>query len=568
MVSTFRSLGRKPRPSLLRTGTASAPVTETAGHPATTWVSAPGNPLMRWPPPQPPPKSQLQISFHPPHSPPLSAKIQYDVTATTAAISSLIRSTPLSDLNATLISSGLLQFPNFPSIIVLLIRSHYFDLAWSLLLSHPPSPLSTFTSLFRRYSRAQKPAAAIRTFLFLRHHPHLYTTTPDDDDNPLELLLDALCKEGHPKSAADFLIQLKSEDPNWIPSVRCYNILLHGWFRQQKLKKAMSLWSEMRRDGVSLTVVSYGTVVDGLCRLRRPDQAMDLLEEMRRSGIEPNLLTCNPIVDSLSEAGRFREALGFVERLPLFGISPNISTYNSLIKGFCKNFDLKGASNVLKTMSGRGILPTSTTYNYFFRYFAKFGKVEEGMNLYNKMLESGYAPDRLTYQLLIKMLCELKELDLAVQLIKEMHRNGFELDLAMSTMLVHLLCRLRRYDEACQEFEEMLRRGIVPQYITYHKLSKELKRLGMVKMEERLSALMSSVPHSTKLPATYMDNGGGVAAERQRSILKKAQAMSEVLRERKDKNQVTKLETFEESMIEKANKLIINIRRRVYTVKS
>ncbi|XP_020590857.1 pentatricopeptide repeat-containing protein At5g11310, mitochondrial [Phalaenopsis equestris] len=555
VLSTFRSLRRTA-------------ATATAGDSAISWLSAPGNPLMRWPLPQPLPKSPPQLSVDPPPSAPLAGEKLSEVLETAVSISSLIRSTPLSDIKATLIRSGLVPpTTNLSSIIDLLIRSHSFDLAWSLLLSHPPSSLSTFSSLFRRYSRTQKPSAAIRTFLFLRRCPHFFTTTIEDDHDTLELLLDALCKEGHPKAAADFLIQLKSEDPNLIPSVRCYNILLHGWFRQRKLKKAESLWSEMLRDGISPTVVTYGTVIEGLCRLRRPDQAMELLEEMRGSGIDPNLLTCNPIVDSLSESGRFKEALGFVERFPLLGLSPSISTYNSLIKGFCKNSDLKGASNVLKTMIGRGILPTTTTYNYFFRYFAKFRKIEEGMNLYNKLVESGYALDRLTYQLLIKMHCEVEGLDLAVQLIKEMHRKGFEVDLAMSTMLVHLLCRLKRYDEACNEFEEMFSRGIVPQYITYQKLCKELKRLGLVKMEERLSALMSSVPHSMKLPATYRDKDGGEEVERRESILKKAQAMSEALKGIKDKDQMTKLKTFEESMVEKANELTTNIRRRVYAVK-
>ncbi|KAK8948896.1 Pentatricopeptide repeat-containing protein [Platanthera zijinensis] len=568
MLSTLRFVRRTPGQVLFRSFSA-------AGDTSPSWLSSPGNPLMRWPPfptPQPQTYSPHQVSADPQDVPSFSneeGETLPDVDdEAVASISSLIRSTPISDLNSALRRTGFLHSSNLSSVLHHLIRAHSFDLAWSLLLSQTSSPLSVYASLFRRYSRSQMPSAAIRTFLFLRGHSHLLSPTSDDDPNPLELLLDALCKEGHPRSASDFLAQLKSEDPNWIPSVRCYNILLHGWFRLRKLKKVERLWSEMRRQRVPLTVVSYGTVIEGLCRMRRPDQAMVLLEEMRASGIDPNLLTCNPIVDSLSEAARFRESLSFVERFPVFGISPNISTFNSLIKGFCKNGDLPGASNVLKTMIGKGILPTSTTYNYFFRFFTKFGKVEESMNLYSKMIQSGYAPDRLSFQLIIKMLCDKERLDLAVQLIKEMNRSGLDLDLATGTMLVHLLCCLRRYDEAFNMFVEMFTKGILPQYITYQKLSNELKKLGLVEMEEKLSALMNSVPHSTKLPATYRDKGGGEEAERKSSILKKAQAMSEALKERKDMDQLTNLKTFEETVVGKADNLMKNIRRRVYALKS
>ncbi|PKA57208.1 Pentatricopeptide repeat-containing protein [Apostasia shenzhenica] len=585
MFPSLRLIGRRSKVYLICPFSSAAAAAAAGVDLSSSWLSSPGNPVLPWPPlpsqpPNPPSKTHgvlLQLAAaEPVRTVPLSHRLGQDlsdatdesVAATAAAVSSLVSSTPISDLSATLRRSDLLPRltpSHLSSVVEHLARSKSFDLAWSVILSHPPVPLSAFASLFRRYCRAKMPSAAIRTLIFLRRHVHILSSS-DNNGDPLELLLDALCKEGYSQIATDFLTKLKSDEPTWLPSARCYNILLHGWFRRKKLRKAERLWEEMRSAGVHPTVVSYGTVIEGLCSMSRPDQAMALFEEMRAASIDPNLLTCNPIVDSLSEAGRFRDAMGFVERFPLFGVSPNISTYNSLVKGFCKNGDLKGASKVLKTMIGRRVLPTAKTYNYFFRFFSKFGKIEEGMNLYTKMIQSGHNPDRLTYQLLIKMLCEKERLDLAVQLLKEMNKNGLELDLAMSTMLIHMLCRLRRYEEACNEFEEMFNRGIVPQYITYRKLLKELERLGLSKMVERLSTLMYSVPHSTKLPATYKERERN-GAERRKLIMKKAQAMSELLKVCKDKDEMCKLKSSEGSMLERANELMTNIRRRVYAVK-
>lgn len=179
------------------------------------------------------------------------------------------------------------------------------------------------------------------------------------------------------------------------------------------------------------------------------------------------------------------------------------------------------------------------------------------------MIQSGYAPDRLTYQLLIKMLCEKQRLELAVQLIKEMNMNGFESDLATSTMLVHLLCRLRRYQEACEVFEEMIKRGVVPQYITYHRLVKELKRLEMDELVRKVSVMMDSVPHSTKLPGSFREKEGDETVKRRKTIMKKARAMSDVLKDQKDP---AKLRSTTENSVQSAKKLIVDIRKRASAV--
>ncbi|PIA65308.1 hypothetical protein AQUCO_00100642v1 [Aquilegia coerulea] len=457
--------------------------------------------------------------------------------------------------------------------IDLLGKSREFDSAWSLLLNHLKKKndddddngvhsivsVDTFAILIRRYARAGMPFPAIRVFEFAQSLGSNCVCVSNSD--LFEILLDSLCKEGHVRIASGYVVRRKELDCKWIPSVRVYNIVLNGWFRSRKLKNAERLWNDMRKENVAPTVVTYGTLVEGYCRMRRVERAMELVTEMRKEGIEPNAVVFNPIVDALAEAGKFKEAMGMLERFSILESGPTVSTYNSLVKGFCKAKDLVGASKVLKMMIWRGFTPTSTTYNYFFRYFAKFGKIEEGMNLYTKIIQSGYVPDRLTYHLLIKMLCEHERLELVVQVSKEMRATGFDLDLATSTMLVHLLCKLHRFEEACVEFEDMIRRGITPQYLTYRKLTENLKKSGMAVMAQKLSVQMSSLPHSTNLPDTYRE-GGDRSRELRSSIIKKAQAMSDILKTSKDPRELSKLRNSSQNPVASANQLVEDIRRK------
>lgn len=403
---------------------------------------------------------------------------------------------------------------------------------------------------------------AIRTFEFARSNKSILDS--GSEMNLFGILLDSLCKEGSVREASEYFLQRKNTDSCWVQSIRIYNILLNGWFRSRKLKQGERLWAEMKEENVRPSVVTYGTLVEGYCRMRRVEKALEMVGDMAKEGIEPNAIVYNPIIDALAEAGRFKEALGMMERFHVLEIGPTESTYNSLVKGFCKAGDLVGASKILKMMINRGFLPSPTTYNYFFRYFSRFGKIEEGMNLYTKMIVSGYTPDRLTYHLLLKMLCEEERLDLAVQVSKEMRQRGYDMDLATSTMLVHLLCKMHRLAEAFAEFEDMIRRGIVPQYLTFQKMNAELKKKGMTEMAQRLCKLMSSVPHSTKLPNTYEQDRDDAYARR-KSIIQKAKAFSDMLKNCKDPRELDTYRSSAENASQAKNCLIEDIEKKSST---
>ncbi|KAF5743282.1 hypothetical protein HS088_TW09G01348 [Tripterygium wilfordii] len=575
-----------------------------------SWVSVPGNPLIKWPqpsnglpwaPPPPPPAAPLTSPEQSLSSNPSPSYQKHDFTTLCSllkdpsllagpTLESALDSTGIEPASALLeavfdyfdsspkslhtLFQWALKQPGFQSspalfnlMINLLGKMREFDSAWSLVLDRIGTneglelvSCDTFVIMIRRYSRAGMTQPAIRTFEYASTLDLIRNS--DSVTNLLEILLDSLCKEGHVRVASEYFDRKKELDPNWVPTIRVYNILLNGWFRSRKLKHAEGLWKDMRNKNVTPNVVTYGTIVEGYCRMRRVDKAMSLVHEMRREGIEPNAIVYNPIIDALGESGRFKEVSWMMERLSVCVSGPTISTYNSLVKGYCKAGDLVGASKILKTMISRSLIPTPTTYNYFFRYFSKFRKIEEGMNLYTKMIKSGHGPDRLTYHLLVKMLCEEQRLDLAVQVSVEMRSRGYDMDLATGTMLIHLLCRMHKLKEAFAEFEDMLRRGIVPQYLTFQLLNNELKQQGMNDMAHKLCGLMSSVPHPTNLPNTYRANGDP-SRTRRSSIMRKAEAMSDILKTCRDPRQLVKHTRLSENLVSSANRLIENIKKRV-----
>ncbi|EOA19373.1 hypothetical protein CARUB_v10000508mg [Capsella rubella] len=458
----------------------------------------------------------------------------------------------------------------FDSVINALCKAREFEIAWALIFDQVRSDggvsdlvsADTFIVLVRRYARAGMVQQAIRAFEFARRYDPVCKSA--SELKLLEVLLDALCKEGHVRDASMYLEGIRGMmDSNWVPSVRIFNILLNGWFRSRKLKQAEKLWEEMKAMNVKPTVVTYGTLIEGYCRMRRVEIAMDVLEEMKMAEMELNFMVFNPIIDGLGEAGRLQEALGMMERFFVCESGPTIVTYNSLVKNFCKAGDLAGASKILKMMMTRGVDPTATTYNQFFKYFSKHNKTEAGMNLYFKLIEAGHSPDRLTYHLILKMLCEDGKLSLAMQVNKEMKNRGIDPDLLTTTMLIHLLCRLDMWEEAYEEFEKAVRRGIIPQYITFKMIDNGLRSKGMTDMAKRLSSIMSSLPHSKKLPNTYREAVDAPPdKDRRKSILHRAEAMSDVLKGCRNPRKLVKMRGTQKKAVRDDESLIDDLKEQ------
>ncbi|XLR05651.1 hypothetical protein S83_071849 [Arachis hypogaea] len=107
----------------------------------------------------------------------------------------------------------------------------------------------------------------------------------------------------------------------------------------------------------------------------------------------------------------------------------------------------------------------------------------------------------------------------------------------------------------------MMRRGIVPQYLTFQRLNAELKKRGMTEVAQKLCNLMSSIPHSTNLPNTYSKDNDDARARRN-SIIQKAQAFSDMLKNCNDPREIQQYKCSSENDVSSANRLIEDIERR------
>ncbi|KAK9741772.1 hypothetical protein RND81_03G127100 [Saponaria officinalis] len=424
----------------------------------------------------------------------------------------------------------------FNSMVNILTKSGEFKWALMILLdkikNNDGSELISadcFGFLVRNYARLGMSIQAIRLYEFAK--------TLDMDI--FDVLLDGLCKNGNVEVACDCVDRKMCLDPNWVPSIDVYNVLLEGWFRLRNLRKVEQLLLRMRQENLVPGVVTYGVLVCGYCRMGLVGKAVGLIGEMRRDRLTPSRRVYDPLVDALAGAGRLKEALGMLERFLVLEAGPTLTTYNSLVRGFCKAEDVDGAGKILRMMSSRGVVPTATTYNHFFRYFSKCGKIEEGMSLYRKMIESGYEPNETTFHLMLGMLCEDERLELVVKIREDMRSRKRVLNSDMSDVLMHQFCEACMFKEAVMELEEMIERGCIPKLGSYQMLRAELKRKGLHEMAIKVSNMVTAISCSKPSSSEFVGVGDN-QYQRRKSIIQKAKVMSNILKAPSDPKKMVK----------------------------
>ncbi|CAD7929753.1 unnamed protein product [Amoebophrya sp. A25] len=109
------------------------------------------------------------------------------------------------------------------------------------------------------------------------------------------------------------------------------NSLIDACIINQKSRKAISLYSQMRNEGLEPDCVTYNTIIRAYAMERDADSAMNILQEMRANSVAPNVVTYNTLVHTCVQLGQFSRAWQIVSEMHSIGVEPDCATYTSLI---------------------------------------------------------------------------------------------------------------------------------------------------------------------------------------------------------------------------------------------
>lgn len=117
------------------------------------------------------------------------------------------------------------------------------------------------------------------------------------------------------------------------PDAFAYGIILKAMVNAGQVEKAMSVFEEGKKSYKDLLM--YSIMIDGFGKARKFKKAMGLLKEMKARGIQPDVVIFNSLIASLFKGDEREEAYELYRNMPKYGCEPNKRT-KDIVKSLTK----------------------------------------------------------------------------------------------------------------------------------------------------------------------------------------------------------------------------------------
>ncbi|KAJ4790540.1 Pentatricopeptide repeat-containing protein [Rhynchospora pubera] len=362
-----------------------------------------------------------------------------------------------------------------------------FDAMWNLLYesySTRSLSLDTVAKAMRRLAGARQWKETISLF------DKLETLGLERSVETVNVLLDALCKEGKVNYAREAFLVLKSHIR---PNEHTFNILLHGWCKVRNIEEAIRQIEEMKQHGLKPSVITYSTIVNACCHQGNFSEVYKILDFMVSQGCPPNVITYTTIMNSLAKSGKIDEALNIIQRMKDTRCAPDTLFYNSLLHMLGKAGRWNEAWSIFEVeMELNGVPHSLSTYNTMVTISCRHGIVESALSILRKMEISNCKPDLWSYRPILRLCLRKRDLNNQVWLLLDeiINKHGISLDLDTYTLLIHGFCKCGDFNSGLSIFEKMVSHDIHPSSITCELLLNEAEREGRVDVVQLIKDFM------------------------------------------------------------------------------
>lgn len=278
---------------------------------------------------------------------------------------------------------------------------------------------------------------------------------------------------------------LRAGDYGFKLSITSCNPMLGILVKERKFAVVEIVYKEMIRRRIELDVITFNIVIKGFCKAGKLKKAGDVVEDMKVRGFSPSVVTYNTLMNGYCKnggAGKMYKADGILKEMVSNGIHPIESTFNILIDGFCKDENLSAAMKVFKEMQGQGLKPGVVTYNSLINGHCNEGKLDDALCLRDEMVGSGLKLNIVTYNALINGFSKKKMLKEARELFDGIGKKGLDADVVTFNTLIDAYCKAGKIEEAIALRDLMMDKPVFPDVATYNCLIGGFLREG--KMEE------------------------------------------------------------------------------------
>ncbi|CAO2829923.1 unnamed protein product [Amaranthus hypochondriacus] len=213
--------------------------------------------------------------------------------------------------------------------------------------------------------------------------------------------------------------------------------------------RAMSMFDEMKQNGLRPDVVTYSTLLAGCVKVKRGYmKAQELIKEMEHNEILMDAVTYGTVIALCASNGRCEEADMYFIRMQAEGLSPNMYHYSSLLNAYAVDGDYKKADKLVQDMQSARLLPNKVIWTTLLKVYVRGGLFEKSSSLLSKLESLGFADDEMPYCILMDGLSKSGKVDEAKSIFDRMNERRVRSDGYSYSIMIAAFCRAGHLKEA------------------------------------------------------------------------------------------------------------------------
>ena len=233
--------------------------------------------------------------------------------------------------------------------------------------------------------------------------------------------------------ALQLLNVLKKDNSVVSPNIKIYNAAIRVCAEACDLKRALLLMEDLRTQGLTPTVVTFGTLMTAAERAESIEGTNTVFRSMRDLEMEPNEIIYGAAISCCRKAGHAERACRLLRKMIKEGLQPNSATFNTAIMAQVEDYPIAKSLDrailiyrIMACNSEKGARPNRQTYNLLIRALALAPRPTEAHSLLRKMKFAGYVPDVDLYAATVASYERNGQPLQALRLMEAMREDGYD----------------------------------------------------------------------------------------------------------------------------------------------
>jgi len=254
-------------------------------------------------------------------------------------------------------------------------------------------------------------------------------------------------------------------------SEKIYTLMIKAYGKVFKLEKSLKIHKEMRKKGVTPSILSYSALLKCVMRCKKIEYIDRILEEMKVNNIQVDESIYFILINGYKNVRNYEKSLKYFDEA-----LKNLSTVDTFLFNLaldcyveCYNIEkMEGLFSLMKDTTNNFPQPNIITYSLMLKGYARTGKKKEMIELYEVIRGTDEKLDEFLYNILMDCFAEVNDEENLNKVYQDMKKNGLKIGMVAYSLILKLNSNLGNTQKCVELYDDMVKGGIKPNAEIYN----------------------------------------------------------------------------------------------------